>query len=198
MPDLYTGGIDPAAAAGILSRGWPVSGAGSPDLSRLQSLAPSGSGLSAGEQSALALQHYYNQSSAREAMQFESAEAAANRAWQTEANSTAMQWSASEAAKQRVWEEHMSSTAYQRAVSDLRAAGLNPILAYSQGGASTPQGSAGQAYTSSGSYARGVSASTSSSYRSDRRALLQTALGGLLSLAGTSVSSAGKLAAALI
>lgn len=42
----------------------------------------------------------------------------------------------------RQWMEKMSSTSYQRGVKDMEAAGLNPMLAYSQGGASTPTSAA--------------------------------------------------------
>lgn len=58
-------------------------------------------------------------------------------------NQTAMNYNSAEAAANRNWQEEMSNTAYQRAVEDMRKAGLNPILAFSNGGASTPGGAQG-------------------------------------------------------
>lgn len=47
---------------------------------------------------------------------------------------------AAAAQKQMDFQERMSNTSYQRTMADMKKAGLNPILAYKTGGASSPGG----------------------------------------------------------
>lgn len=84
------------------------------------------------------------------AYQHNSAEALAQRQFQDNQRAIAQEFNASEAEKNRRFQDVMSSTAYQRAMSDMRAAGLNPILAYQRGGESTPSGSSASIGTPAG------------------------------------------------
>lgn len=60
----------------------------------------------------------------------------------SKAQETANQTNVNLNEENRAWMENLSNTSYQRAVKDMSAAGLNPMLAYSQGGASTPSSAA--------------------------------------------------------
>ncbi len=75
------------------------------------------------------------------------------------ANSAQKQSNKANIALQRenqAWQERMANTEWQRGTKDMLAAGLNPMLAYSQGGASTPSTSPATVEPVSG-LAKGVS-----------------------------------------
>ena len=67
-------------------------------------------------------------------------------------------FSSKEAQDNRDFQEEMSNTSYQRAVADMRAAGINPILAAKLGGASTPAGAMAKIPDFGLAFAQGASA----------------------------------------
>lgn len=71
-------------------------------------------------------------------------------------------FNSAEAQKSRDFQERMSNTAYQRAVADMQKAGINPILAFQQGGSSAPSGASASSGSgsASGSNFKGSSSSS--------------------------------------
>lgn len=128
-------------------------------------------------------------SSAQAAMQFSADQAKLDREFQADSAQKAMQFEADQAALNRQWQERMSNTAYQRAMEDMRAAGLNPILAYNQGGASTPTAPSVSGFAAGGSSARGYQATLS-----NKRDILSIGLRALESMFSSTASLLGRYA----
>lgn len=103
----------------------------------------------------------------REQQSFNSREAQLARDFEAQQATSAMEFS-----------ERQAATQYQRAVADLKAAGLNPILAVQQGGNSAMSGVAGSGTAASSSVGSVYKSNFSSAKSSDLEAL-STLLNGL-------------------
>lgn len=115
-------------------------------------------------------------------------------AWERSSAESQMnrEFNQSEAQKNRDFQAYYTENAYQVAMRDLKAAGLNPALLFSQGSANTPSGAA-----ATGTPATASSGSATSAYsaRQARNYGLESAR---IQLAGSIVSSASRLFSCLI
>lgn len=113
---------------------------------------------------------------------FNAEEAQKQRVWSSNEATLARGFNAEQAAitrdyqsqnldKVMAYDTAMSNSAYQRATADMKAAGLNPMLAYSQGGASSPTAQVPSGATASASVPSGAAA-----HGFDRVTAVQTGL----------------------
>jgi len=99
------------------------------------------------------------------------ADSRAGRSWQQFENQKAREYNTAEAQKARDFSEHQRTTAYQTSMADMKAAGLNPMLAMNQGGASST------------SAAQASSQQTAGTPNEDRGQIIQRAMESALQIA---------------
>lgn len=131
----------------------------------------------------------FNAGQADIARMFNAQEAAYSRHFQSNEATEARGFNAHQAAIQRHWATEMAGSSYQRAVKDLQAAGLNPMLAYQQGGAATPSGA-----SASGPAASGAMASSGAASGPSANAAANPVIGNKNQAAITSAAAAAQLA----
>lgn len=103
-----------------------------------------------------------------------------------------------EAKLKRDWDEHMRDTAYQATVKDMKASGINPVLAYQQGATSSGSGaSASGSRASSGSGGSSSGSYSGHGYKGEGLATIAKIIAGCIS-AGASEAVAGINAAASV
>lgn len=123
-------------------------------------------------------------------------EVSANNAWIRDMvmNEYNNNFNAYEAQKQRAWAERMTKSQYQMAVDDMKKAGLNPILAYSQGSSGIPTGNAAVS-----SVSRSSPANRGSGVRANTADFIKSVLGVVTSLVSgyTGIANLGVKAGTL-